>query len=75
MSRRTGGQSLSRRAFLGATAALPIGNLLLQQPSALANDKENENGSPLKSGLILRQRQPENLEFPFHSLDSFITSN
>jgi DMSO/TMAO reductase YedYZ molybdopterin-dependent catalytic subunit len=75
MSRRTGDNALSRRAFLGATAALPTADLLLQEQSASANSKDGENGSPLKTGLVLRQRQPENLEFPFHSLDSFITSN
>jgi DMSO/TMAO reductase YedYZ molybdopterin-dependent catalytic subunit len=70
----TDARALSRRAFLSATA-LPIADGLLQQQSALAGDQGGEKGTPLKSGLVLRQRQPENLEFPFHSLESFITSN
>jgi DMSO/TMAO reductase YedYZ molybdopterin-dependent catalytic subunit len=68
-------RSLSRRAFLGATSALPFGGLLLRPGQISASDQEDIKPGPLHSGLILRQRQPENLEFPFHSLDSFITSN
>src|SRR5690348_8435347 len=30
---------------------------------------------PRFPGLIVRQRQPENLEFPFDTLDSFLTPN
>src|SRR5262249_36976692 len=39
--------------------------------------QEHRTGEPStsSSGLVLRQRQPENLEFPFNTLGGFITPN
>jgi DMSO/TMAO reductase YedYZ molybdopterin-dependent catalytic subunit len=65
----------SRRAFLRGAAALPVAYAL----SGLAKSNAEQQGEAklpiLNSGLVLRQRQPENLEFPFQTLDGFITPN
>jgi DMSO/TMAO reductase YedYZ molybdopterin-dependent catalytic subunit len=52
---------MGRRAFLRGALALPFvgGALGAEQPA----------------GLIVREKEPENLEFPFSTLDSFITPN
>jgi DMSO/TMAO reductase YedYZ molybdopterin-dependent catalytic subunit len=56
-----------RRAFLRAAAALPLAGAVLggrafaDKPAAGAQ------------GLITRVKEPENLEFPFQSLDQFVT--
>jgi DMSO/TMAO reductase YedYZ molybdopterin-dependent catalytic subunit len=44
---------------------------------ALANGSlaHAQSAPPRFPGLIVRQRQPENLEFPFDTLDSFLTPN
>lgn len=50
-----------RRAFLCAATALPFAApAFAEEPSS-------------KPGLITRTKNPENLEFPFTSLDSFVT--
>ncbi|HEY7154250.1 MAG TPA: sulfite oxidase [Gemmataceae bacterium] len=65
---------LDRRAFLGgATAgALPLVSTVFN-PSARAETP------PARSvnlpGVILRQKNPDNVEFPFATLDSFLTPN
>src|SRR5262245_7086352 len=47
-----------RRAFLRGALAFPFAGLALaQQPG----------------GLIIREKEPENLEFPFATLDSYLT--
>jgi DMSO/TMAO reductase YedYZ molybdopterin-dependent catalytic subunit len=53
----------SRRQFLGTIATVPL------LPAALSN-RAVADSSP---GLIIRQKGPDNLEFPFSQLDSFIT--
>jgi DMSO/TMAO reductase YedYZ molybdopterin-dependent catalytic subunit len=63
-------RSLDRRAFLGTSAALALP--LLACRLGLARPPTQET---LPSGLIVRQRNPDNLEFPFASLDHFITPN
>lgn len=69
----------SRRSFLigaGAAAALPLVGLQsragAQEP---ARDAKPANGAKAFPGMITRQRMPDNLEFPFASLDSFLTPN
>jgi DMSO/TMAO reductase YedYZ molybdopterin-dependent catalytic subunit len=65
----------SRRAFLvGAAAALP---LIEWQSIARAQEPDVKPGTAAESfpGMITRQRMPDNLEFPFASLDSFLTPN
>lgn len=73
---------MSRRAFLGgATAAVPLlyaapGGLLaraLAQASNAPDGAVRPAHSQFPSPLIIRTREPENFEFPFSSLDSFIT--
>src|SRR5262245_6227495 len=64
--------ALGRRDFLRRAAALPF---LLGPAAALAGDDPPPKGGGQFPGLILRQREPENLEFPFPTLDAFITPN
>ena len=61
------GTGMDRRTFLGTgAAALPLACALKAAMLARAQ----EQGSP---GLIVRVAKPENLEFPFASLNSFLT--
>ncbi len=58
---------IERRAFFGrATAAVP---LVLGMPLELAT--ADQSSEP----LIERVRAPQNLEFPFHTLDTFVVPN
>src|SRR5262245_59300135 len=59
---------LDRRAFLRGAAALP----LLGLPSG-GRVGAQEPADPPFPGMILRVREPENLEFPFPTLDRFIS--
>ena len=74
-----------RRAFLRGAAGAALMPLLgrwsggranAQTSGALPTNRlppgENTAGSP---GLIIREKMPENLEFPFSSLNSYITPN
>ena len=54
-------QGSGRRAFLRQMAGVPLVMRL--------------SGQSPSGALIMREREPENLEFPFSSLDSFITPN
>jgi DMSO/TMAO reductase YedYZ molybdopterin-dependent catalytic subunit len=61
---------LNRRAFLGAAVLLPwVGAF------GRAGDEGTPRLAAPSTGMILRQRQPENLEFPFNRLDRFLTPN
>jgi DMSO/TMAO reductase YedYZ molybdopterin-dependent catalytic subunit len=65
---------LDRRAFLGGVAvgALPlVSPLRADEPSSTSNPKP----SGRIPGLITRQKNPDNLEFPFASLERFLTPN
>lgn len=69
-----------RRMFLRDAAALPLSVATVrpsftasQPPSSTAQINAQTNDAGRQAGLIIRQKQPENLEFPFASLDSFIT--
>jgi DMSO/TMAO reductase YedYZ molybdopterin-dependent catalytic subunit len=57
---------MGRRAFLGSAAALPI---LWGVPINGATEAQASDG------LIERVRDPQNLEFPFHTLNNFIVPN
>jgi DMSO/TMAO reductase YedYZ molybdopterin-dependent catalytic subunit len=62
---------LDRRDFLRGAVAAPA---LLAAPGALAEGAARrgaDDGRPV--GLIARQRDPENLEFPFSTLEDFLT--
>jgi DMSO/TMAO reductase YedYZ molybdopterin-dependent catalytic subunit len=62
------GALVSRRAFLGGTAsALPLAYAAAHLDLAVAADRRGR--------LIVRQKDPDNLEFPFATLNSFITPN
>src|SRR5579883_2709232 len=65
-------RELDRRTFLQDAAAGSLPLLTGAAGLALAD----EPGSPARfPGLIVRQREPRNLEFPFSSLDRFLTPN
>src|SRR5438105_831127 len=66
---RPDNRPIHRRAFLRSAAAA-AGGLALARPG-LALLGAQPSGEP--GGLIARQRNPDNLEFPFASLNSFIT--
>jgi len=59
---------LKRRAFLGSTALLTLPLLATAQSAlpagALGMQEETDTRGPGAPGLIIRQRDPENLEFP-----------
>jgi DMSO/TMAO reductase YedYZ molybdopterin-dependent catalytic subunit len=67
---------LDRRGFLRGAAALPV---ILATPGIPPTPARAEEGDPRpqgagrSSGLITRQTDPENLEFPFSTLESFLT--
>jgi DMSO/TMAO reductase YedYZ molybdopterin-dependent catalytic subunit len=64
------GSDLNRRGFLRAALAgvLPLLCGAVERSSAAESGHESR-------GLILREKEPENLEFPFASLDRFLTPN
>jgi DMSO/TMAO reductase YedYZ molybdopterin-dependent catalytic subunit len=64
------GRPIDRRSFL-AGAAAGAAPLVCGAPGAVAAAPPPE-GRP---GLIARQTDPDNLEFPFLALDSFLTPN
>jgi DMSO/TMAO reductase YedYZ molybdopterin-dependent catalytic subunit len=70
---RTADRSIPRRAFLGgaALAAVPVAAAAV--PSLAAAQDPPTRPARGFPGLISRQRGPDNLEFPFPTLDSFIT--
>ena len=63
--------AIGRRRFLrGVAAAAPVAYLSPGQLAAFDSDKpQNDRAGP----LIVRQKEPENLEMPFRELNSFIT--
>jgi len=65
---------LNRRSFLGKTAAaVPLA--YLASARCLHAQSVGEATAPAGAGLIMRQREPENLEFAFSTLDKFIVPN
>src|SRR5258708_549310 len=73
----TQGRGIGRRAFLGglATAALPLTfggpHDEAREPGQGAGDAREK---PLP-GMIARPKNPDNVEFPFPTLNSFLTRN
>jgi DMSO/TMAO reductase YedYZ molybdopterin-dependent catalytic subunit len=67
---------MNRRALLRGTAVLPLASTTGLALPAHAGDRkpqpEQESALP---GLIVRQYRPENYEFPFPTLNSFLTPN
>jgi DMSO/TMAO reductase YedYZ molybdopterin-dependent catalytic subunit len=71
-SRRPG---LDRRTFLGGLA---LGVMAQTNEPALADEPKvakQRTGTRPFPGVITRQRNPDNLEFPFPTLESFLTPN
>jgi DMSO/TMAO reductase YedYZ molybdopterin-dependent catalytic subunit len=68
---------LARRKFVGqvALAALPSG--ALRAGRVFSQDKKApQNDAPAApSGVIVRQNEPDNLEYPFANLTDFLTPN
>ncbi len=60
-----------RRAFLRGGLALPLAYLARDLPGGRAD----ERGGRPAAGLIVRQKDPDNFEFPFNTLHGFITPN
>jgi DMSO/TMAO reductase YedYZ molybdopterin-dependent catalytic subunit len=58
------GASVGRRAFLGGAAGLAVGGTRLFAGG---------EGPETSGGLIVRERNPDNLEMPFDTLDGFLT--
>jgi DMSO/TMAO reductase YedYZ molybdopterin-dependent catalytic subunit len=71
------GGGMGRRAFLGglATAALPLAFGESEDEKAQPGRAGVEAKEPAFPGMITRQKNPDNLEFPFASLNSFLTRN
>lgn len=71
------GGDLDRRGFLRGALALPwIDAATRGQPSARAAAAADRSADrPLPAGMIARQKDPDNLEFPFSTLDTFLTPN
>ena len=67
---------IGRRAFLQRTAlAAPLASALAFE-AAVAREESKETGAERPyPGLVVRQHEPPNLEFPFESLESFLTPN
>jgi DMSO/TMAO reductase YedYZ molybdopterin-dependent catalytic subunit len=65
---------MSRRGFLrSAAATLPLA--WAAQGGALFGQTKDRDKNASYPGLILRQSKPENYEFPFPMLNSFLTPN
>lgn len=62
-------RSLDRRALLRGAAALPLAYALHDAPGLAAQPPRDSATFP---GMISRTRNPDNLEFPFSTLDSFV---
>lgn len=65
------GTGVDRRAFLGGLAAAALPALPPLGARVLAYDPSDMP----QPGMIIRQKNPDNLEFPFSSLRSFLTPN
>jgi DMSO/TMAO reductase YedYZ molybdopterin-dependent catalytic subunit len=64
--------AIDRRAFLAGAAA---GALPLVDSARAPGRAEEPAGGGAFPGVITRQKDPDNLEFPFPTLDSFLTPN
>ena len=71
------GGGLDRRVFLRRALALPLIDAAARGRSAagaMGQADGTEDHRPL-AGMITRQKHPDNLEFPFWTLDDFLTPN
>ena len=65
---------LGRREFLGGAASLALLSALPADLAAAPGQEGGARGGGFP-GVITRQKDPDNLEFPFASLNSFLTPN
>lgn len=73
MDDRSLNRRLDRRAFIRGAAALPLVSVAAGSAVALPPAGEAPRPTPAFPGLIVRQDVPSNLEYPFATLDRFIT--
>ena len=68
--------SMDRRGFLRAAAmGLPLAALLSEESAEGQAPVATAQESRRLPGMIVREKMPENLEFPFSTLDTFLTPN
>src|SRR5260370_1229241 len=75
---RSKAPGVDRRSFLVSAATVSAALASWQWRSALAAGRDATNpagAAEQPKGLIVRQKGPENLEFPFDTLDGPITPN
>ncbi|MEX2139868.1 MAG: sulfite oxidase [Pirellulales bacterium] len=70
-------EGVGRREFVAgvAVAALPLAGTLLSNPAGAQNREAQHKNATSAPGVIVRQNDPDNLEYPFANLDSFLTPN
>ncbi|MFN4259879.1 MAG: sulfite oxidase [Gemmataceae bacterium] len=66
---------INRRAFLGGMAAATLPLVPGATGGELLGQQSMDQGERLVPALIIRQRNPNNLEFPFSTLNRFLTPN
>lgn len=64
---------IDRRSFLEGSLAIGLPAFLAAPAAGMQQEREPLAAS--RAGLIMRQRTPENLEFPYSTLNSHITPN
>lgn len=71
------GARVERRSFLRGAAGLPLVYAAHTNDASVttASGISQQTNEQQQAGLIIRQKQPENLEFPFSTLNDFITPN
>src|SRR5437870_3553909 len=72
------GSRIDRRVFLGGIAVGTAPLIDAASRGAARGDEPTPRGATHQHafpGVISRQRNPDNLEFPFPTLDSFLTPN
>lgn len=78
-SEKSVGSRVVRRSFLRGAAALPFvyaaDNSNVTAAHTAGRISQQTEQPPPQASLIIRQKQPENLEFPFSTLNDFITPN
>src|SRR5438477_801088 len=76
MQRKPRQTELARREFLRGALAASAPLVYGAAGSEIRGGEPAKDQVPARApGLILREKEPENLEFPFSGLDTFITSN
>ena len=67
---------IQRRQFLQRTAlSVPVASAFAFEPVLARDEPPRPHAEQTQPAVIVRQHEPANLEFPFGSLDSFLTPN